>query len=54
MDKSFDFENKDQANEYGNSLLMMGHINTFQEKYDEARIYYQRLWKCDNGFIKYL
>ncbi len=42
MDKTFDMDDKDQANAYGNSLLMMGHINTFQEKYDEARDYYQK------------
>ena len=52
MDKSFDFENKDQANEYGNSLLMMGHINTFQEKYDEARIYYQKAIDVSNEWWK--
>ena len=42
MDRTFNMDDKDQANEYGNSLLMMGHINTFQERYDKAREYYQK------------
>jgi tetratricopeptide (TPR) repeat protein len=52
MDKSFDFDNEDQANEYGNSLLMMGHINTFQEKYDQARDYYQKAIDVSNEWWK--
>jgi len=39
--ETLDLDDARQKFPYSNALLMMGHINTFQEEYDAGRIYYE-------------
>ena len=52
MGESFDLKNEDQSTQYGNSLLMLGHVNTFQSRYDKARKYYQEAIDISNSWWK--
>lgn len=42
-----------ESNSYANSLLMMGHVNTFTGNYDKARDYYDQGIAISNNFWKY-
>lgn len=52
MDETFDLTDENQKNTYGNSLLMMGHINTFQGNYNDAREFYQQSIDVSNKWWK--
>ncbi len=47
-----DFEAGPKSNSYANSLLMMGHVNTFTGKYDKARDYYDQGISISNNYWK--
>ena len=53
LDIIADFEAGAESNSYANSLLMMGHVNTFTGKYNKARDYYDQGIAISNNFWKY-
>jgi len=52
LDIISDFEAGPESNSYANSLLMMGHVNTFTGKYDKARDYYDQGIAISNNYWK--
>lgn len=46
------FESGSKSNPYANSLLMVGHVNTFTGKYDQAREYYDKGIEISNNYWK--
>lgn len=46
------YEAGKESNPYANSLLMVGHVNTFQGNYDEARKYYDQAIEISNSWWK--
>tara|TARA_B100000963_G_scaffold315002_1_gene293847 strand:- start:2352 stop:3932 length:1581 start_codon:yes stop_codon:yes gene_type:complete len=52
LDIISDFEAGPKSNPYANSLLMMGHVNTFTGKYDKARDYYDQGIAISNNYWK--
>lgn len=42
-------ETGNKSNSYANSLLMVGHVNTFQGNYDEARVFYNKAIEISNN-----
>lgn len=44
------YETGNESDPYGNSLLMVGHVNTFQGKYEEARKSYQQAIDISNNY----
>ena len=42
-------ETGNKSNSYANSLLMVGHVNTFQGNYDEARTFYDKAIEISNN-----
>jgi tetratricopeptide (TPR) repeat protein len=46
------YESGNKSDPYANSLLMVGHVYTFQEKYDEARKFYDEAISISNEYWK--
>ena len=46
-------ETGNNSDPYANSLLMVGHVNTFQGNYREARKYYDQAISISNNYWKY-
>lgn len=47
------YETGNQSDPYANSLLMVGHVNTFQGNYNEARKYYDQAISISNNYWKF-
>lgn len=43
------YETGSESNSYANSLLMVGHVNTFQGNYDQARVFYDKAIDISNN-----
>ena len=52
LDIIADYEAGSDSNVYANSLLMMGHVNTFQGQYDSARDFYDQGIAISNDWWK--
>ncbi len=54
LEKTIDLEDPNQNFQYSNALLMMGHINTFQGRYQQGRDFYKKgieVVMDDNGVV---
>ena len=54
LEKNIDLKDPNQNFQYSNALLMMGHINTFQGRYDAGRDFYSKgieVIMDDNGVV---
>lgn len=52
LDRIENFETGAESGPYANSLMMIGHVNTFQGNYSDARDYYQNAIDISNNWWK--